>query len=91
MRLCLVKDGKAVVGDTRAELVEQIAPIKFDYDKFKIGIPKLGIEQDSVGYLKQSVVGSNGYTVEEFRAEAYKRALELLQKAGWVLYRKDGF
>lgn len=79
MKYCLVKDGKAVVGNTSGELVAQIATITFNFNNYSIQINGKG---DSRTYNK------GHYNDEEFVKEAYKTVLQRLQDQGWTLYRR---
>lgn len=81
MTICLVKDGKAFEGETLSEVIPQITHFVLNYDDMTVFIEYKNIGKDTISYSK------NEYSNEEFRNEALKRILVLLERDGWRVYR----
>lgn len=78
---CLIKGLGIVTGDNTKSLVEGVCDIQLDFVKRNLYIDYNNIGMDSITYSME-------YNNEEYVKEAYARALILLQREGWELYRK---
>ena len=74
------KTENSYTGDTLSEFMARVPCVAMDYQGRRLimfGSP------DTVTYHRE-------YSEDEMKIEAYRRALSLLERRGWVLYERRG-
>ena len=75
--LALVKNGKAFEASSIVDLIFCTGFFKFDYEK---GLLYFNNSLDTISYSKE-------YTAKEMGVEMAKRAVTLMERRGWTLYK----
>lgn len=75
----LVKDGKAIEGMSKIDLIQNTKKFIFDV---RSGHLYYRNKKDSITY------NPNEYTIEEMMYEMAKRGVELMVRSGWTIYKQ---
>ena len=78
---CLVKQGRVHEGTSILAIVSRACKLEIDYSQ---GIMYIDGVADTITYSRE-------YTNVEMEREMVKRALTLLQRAGWTYYESKGY
>ncbi len=80
MKICLVKDDRAVTGDRLGDIVHRLINLSVNKED---GTNKLLVDGKENGYSF-----SNEYTLEELKREVTIAGFNILRDRGWKLYKE---
>lgn len=85
---CLVYDGQHFIGEKPSECITQLADINTNVDTFEVEVKVCNRVFKQAFRQKEHSRDHNGYTVEEFRAEAKRFALDCALRYGAKLFKE---